>query len=300
MQPPTGEMNKSFEALGRPTMKRRGFFITLCSTLASVRAAPPTQFTLGMGTFTLRALNLEEMTAALGHWDLRDIEMSRPDFMLHNGIPEPRRVEQCRRLFDRGGIRCLSYLPGGLRDERDLEASVRIALTLGAANISADNINVPLSLIDSRLRDTGLTFGIHNHWFKRKFKYESAEDVLQALDGLSERMGSTADTGHFASCGLDPVDALGKLRYRLKVVHLKDVERVGGEDGAVLGEGIARIPQVVEKLKEIGYRGLVAIEYEGAGHLVNNVTRCVMYARRLLASAAGIPAPGWSIEISKG
>src|SRR5438477_335035 len=76
-----------------------------------------------------------------------------------------------------------------------------------------------LEKIDQRLTQENLTFGIHNHYFKgEKFAYESPEDVLNALHGLSATVGATADVGHFASCGHDPVNAIRKLAPRLKLV----------------------------------------------------------------------------------
>ena len=93
-----------------------------------------------------------------------------------------------------------------------------------------------------RFSQEGLTFGIHNHYFKQKFAYESPEDVLKALAGRSKTMGSTLDVGHIASCGYDTVDAVRKLAPYLKMVHLKDVRASGGEDNVLLGQGIAKIP----------------------------------------------------------
>ena len=94
-----------------------------------------------------------------------------------------------------------------------------------------------------------LTFGIHNHYFKgEKFAYESPEDVLSALPGLSKTVGATGDVGHFASCGHDPVDALRKLAPRLKLVHLKDIQAVDGEVNVLLGKGISKIPAVMQEL----------------------------------------------------
>jgi len=48
-----------------------------------------------------------------------------------------------------------------------------------------------LRKIDERLSREGLTFGIHNHYFKQKFAYESPDDVLKALAGRSKTMGAT-------------------------------------------------------------------------------------------------------------
>ena len=88
------------------------------------------------------------------------------------------------------------------------------------------------------------------------------------------------DAGHMASCGYDPVEALDKLWPHLQLVHLKDVERSGDDKNVVLGTGIAKSKAVIAKLKDRGFSGPVAIEYEAA---VDNpqpdVIRCVDFAR---------------------
>jgi sugar phosphate isomerase/epimerase len=89
--------------------------------------------------------------------------------------------------------------------------------------------------------------------------------VLNALAGLSANCGATADTGHFAACGYDPVDAVRKLAPRLNLVHLKDVKQVGHGDNVLLGSGIAKIPEVEAELHRQNFRHLVAIEYEKEG-----------------------------------
>jgi len=158
---------------------------------------------------------------------------------------------------------------------------VRFARLLGSSNITGDATGDMLRKIDERLSREGLTFGIHNHYFKQKFAYESPDDVLKALAGRSKTMGATLDVGHIASCGYDTVEAVRKLAPFLKVVHLKDVAASGGEDNVLIGQGIAKIPAVMEELHRASFRGLVAIEYEKDGDIDADVKREVEFARKL-------------------
>jgi sugar phosphate isomerase/epimerase len=102
------------------------------------------------------------------------------------------------------------------------------------------------------------------------------------LTGRSRTMGASLDIGHIASCGYDTVDAVRKLAPYLKMVHLKDVQASGGEINVLLGKGIARIPEVMQELKRVDYRGLVAIEYEHEGAVDEDIRSEVEYARKLL------------------
>jgi len=163
-----------------------------------------------------------------------------------------------------------------------VENAVRFARLLGAGNVTGDATGGILAEIDRRFRAEGLTFGIHNHYFKgQKFPYESPQDVWKALAGLSRSVGATADVGQFASCGYDPVDALRQLAPRLRLVHLKDIQAAHAEVNVLLGTGICRIPEVMSELHRQSFRGLVAVEYEKEGPVEDDMRQEVEFARRL-------------------
>jgi len=236
---------------------------------------------IGIGTFSYHGLSMEAMTAQLNALQIAEIEMSRAEFMLMSH-PADERFRAARGLFDNAGIRCVSYYAATIHDERELDSAIRFAGLLGASNITADATGKPLlKRIDERCTQAGLSFGIHNHYFKTKFAYESPEDVLNALSGLSKTMGATLDVGHIASCGYDTVDAVRKLGPYLKLVHLKDVAAAHGEDNVLIGNGIARIPEVMAELHKLQFGGLVAIEYEKEGPVDDDLRKEVAFARKL-------------------
>jgi sugar phosphate isomerase/epimerase len=236
---------------------------------------------LGIGLYTYHRLSIDQMIAQLRFLGIKEVEMSRGEFMLFSK-PKPEMFRSVKRKFDGAGIECVSYYTATIKNDADLDSAVRFAKLLGARNITGDATGDILDRIDKRLTAEGLTFGIHNHYFKQKFAYESPEDVLKALAGRSKTMGATLDIGHIASCGYDTVDAVRKLAAHLKLVHLKDVKAAGGEVNVLLGQGIAKIPEVMSELKRANYRGLVAIEYEHEGPVEDDVKREVAYARSLL------------------
>jgi sugar phosphate isomerase/epimerase len=173
-----------------------------------------------------------------------------------------------RKKLDQAGIRCVSYYAATINDENDVATAIRFAKFLGATNITGEGaISRELLLkIDRRVTTAGLTFALHNHFVEGgKFPYQSPDEVLHALNGLSPNCGAAADTGHFAACGYDTVEAIRKLGARLKIVHLKDVKAVGDGDNVVLGTGIAKIAQVEQELRRQNFPHLAAIEYDQAG-----------------------------------
>jgi len=264
-------------------MTRRRFAQVLAAgTLAaSARTFAAYRLNIGIGTYTYHSLSIDEMVTRLTALDIKEIEMSRGEFMLMKP-PTDEMCQSARAKFDRAGIRCVSYYTATIKDDKDLDYAVRFANLLGARNITGDATGDMLRKIDERLTREGLTFGIHNHFFKgEKFPYESPDDVLKGLAGRSKTMGATLDTGQFASCGYDPAEAVRQLAPYLKMVHLKDIKGGGDEINVLLGDGVARIPAVMEELHKVSYRGLVAIEYEKEGDVDADVRREVEYARRL-------------------
>jgi sugar phosphate isomerase/epimerase len=259
-------------------ISRRGF-------LASVVCLPlfgAGRLKLGIGTYSYHSLSIEAMIVQLKRLNIQEIEMSRGEFMLFSK-PKPDRFAAARARFDEAGIRCVSYYTATIRNDAELDTAIQGAKLLGSTNITGDATGEILGRIDERCGREGLTFGIHNHFFPgKKFPYESPDDVLAALKGRSKTMGATLDTGQYASCGHDPVEAVRKLAPHLKMVHLKDIEAAGAEVNVLLGKGIAKIPEVVAELIKVGYSGLVAIEYEKEGPVEEDLRMEVEYARRLM------------------
>ena len=236
---------------------------------------------VGIGTYSYHNLSLDEMIVQLNTLKVNEIEMSRLEFMLMNH-PTEEMCRTARAKFDQAGIHCVSYYTATIKEDADLDNAVRFAKILGSRNITGDATVSILNRIDQRLTQEKLTFGIHNHYFKgQKFAYESPEDVLNALKGLSNTVGATADVGHFASCGHDPVEALAKLAPRLKLVHLKDIQAPDGEVNVLLGKGISKIPEVMKELHRQNFGGLVAIEYESEGDVRDAMRQDTEFARNL-------------------
>ena len=253
---------------------RRTFLKSTAAGLvaSSIPAYALAPLTIGIGTFSYHALSFDDMMAQLeillptNGLHNQQIEMSRGEYMVMSH-PSDELFRTAKAKLDTAGIKCVSYYAATLKNEQEVAQAVGFAKLLGAHNITGDATGSDLlKHIDRSVTQAGLTLSIHNHFFPGvKFPYESPEDVLKALEGLSSNCGATADTGHFAACGYDPVDAVRKLAPRLNLVHLKDVKAVGHGDNVLLGSGIAKIPAVEAELHRQNFRHLVAIEYEKEG-----------------------------------
>jgi inosose dehydratase len=259
---------------------RRTFVQAVGAGAAALPLRGAAKLNIGIGTYSYHNLSIEDMIVQLKALRIREIEMSRGEFMLLSH-PKDEIFQATRAKLDKADIRCVSYYAATIKKDQEIDDAIRFAKLLGARNITGDATGELLEHIDTGCSAAGLTFGIHNHFFKDKFPFESPEDVLKALAGRSKTMGATVDTGQFASCGHDPADAVRKLAPYIKMVHLKDVAASGAEVNVLIGSGVAKIPQVIDELHKINYQGLVAIEYEKEGPVEEDMRREVEYARKL-------------------
>lgn len=262
-------------------LNRREFGAAACGAIAlgaRRRTSAALPLRIGIGSYTYHRLSIDEMIVQLRRLDVREIELSHGAYMLFSQ-PAPALFAEARSKLARAGIACVSYYTATIASDTDLDKAVRFAHVLGVPHVTGDATGAMLAKIDGRFTREGLTFGIHNHYFKDGFAYESADDVLRALAGVSATIGASLDVGHIASCGHDTVDAVRRLAPRLQLVHLKDVRAAGGEDNVLLGTGVARIPEVMRELRAIDFAGLVAIEYEKEGPVEADAANELAYAR---------------------
>lgn len=107
------------------------------------------------------------------------------------------------------------------------------------------------------LADHGVRFAIENH-------AETSTQQVTAVIGVSEWLGSCADTGWWAIQGVHPPTAIRELGENVLTVHLKDIDP-STHKGARPGTGSADIAGCLDALADIDFDGGVAIEHEPDG-----------------------------------
>jgi hypothetical protein len=92
---------------------------------------------LGIGTYSYHRLSMDAMIAQLQRLEIREIEMSRGEFMLFSK-PKPEQFAAARAMFDAAGILCVSYYSATIHDDAELETAIQGARLLGSRNITGD------------------------------------------------------------------------------------------------------------------------------------------------------------------
>jgi sugar phosphate isomerase/epimerase len=125
--------------------------------------------------------------------------------------------------------------------------------------------------------------------------YGTSAQINAICDAAGPGLRVTYDVGNFLLCGEGSLEGLDRVAPRVVHVHFKDWEIVPapkpqafpGLDGklylgAVLGDGIVDLPGAVARLRKLGYKGCVSVEYEGVGDPHDAACRGVAYLRSLL------------------
>lgn len=202
----------------------------------------------------------------------------------------PAQIDELKAKLASCGVRANSFgvvNPG--HDEKGWRDTFAFAKALGMRGVSCEppltdpNADPKKQLdvwrfLDGLTRETGLYAACHNH--PKPNTYWNPDTVLAALKGATEAgkenrlLGACADTGHWARCGLVPVDCLKKYEGHILELHFKDIKDDADQPWGT-GTGDARA-QLAE-LKRQGFKGCIFLEYEtGAGkELEANAAKCI-------------------------
>ncbi len=180
-----------------------------------------------------------------------------------------------RFLAVNGGTRLIAAEAG---DDRRRGEAGHVDESRGLTDEQWHNLARGLEELARRLRPMGMELVFHNHVGTY---VETPAETARLLDETDPALvGWCLDIGHLAFGGGDAIDMLPRYAGRVRHVHAKDV------DGAILarakaegwsfgkalahyifpplGEGIARIPEVVQALQGVGYDGWYVIEQDTA------------------------------------
>lgn len=162
-------------------------------------------------------------------------------------------------------------------DASQWEQEFAFARAMGLEYISAEPAMQDWDLVERLSKEYGVAVAVHNH--PRPSTYWTPDSLLKAVSGRSERLGSCADVGHWKRCGLDQLDCLRKLDGRILSLHFKDIApetAEGGPHDVVWGTGTLDVPGMLQILKEQGFQGYFAIEYEyNWDDSVPDIRRCI-------------------------
>lgn len=200
--------------------------------------------------------------------------------------------ERARRTFTDAGIEfssCMFNLADDLVDD-EIEFAFDVAAALGTDVISANCTQASIQRVASFAERRRMFVAAHaeNAPFDRNPDGMAYEKNLVAALARSPRIKVTLDTGHFTAFGGDAVAFVRTHSDRIANLHLKDrlrrAENRNDANTPEWGKGDAPIVEVLQLMRDRRYPFPASIEYEyaGKGTAVEEVARCLEYARKAL------------------
>ena len=239
-------------------------------------AKPAHPLTLGLASYSLRSLSLEEVIKVANRLRLKSIALKSMHMPLDSSEAQ---IKSIAAQVREGGLDLYGAGVIYMKSEDEVNNAFAYAKAAGLRVI----IGVPnhdlLPLVEQRVKETNIKIAIHNHGPGDEV-YPSPASVYEKVKNLDQRVGLCIDIGHTFRIGEDPVADTRKYADRLHDVHLKDVDGVGAKGKSLeLGRGIMDIPAFLKVLRKIKYTGVVGMEYEKDGDdPVPGLSECTGYA----------------------
>jgi len=139
-------------------------------------------------------------------------------------------------------------------------------------------------------KQKGITLVLENHGLFAG-RSEQVKEIIEKVG--SPNLRATLDTGNFFLVREKPEEAAENIKEYVHHVHFKDFKRSGAVkgykglndvyyEGCILGQGDVEMIGIVEILKEVGYKGYLAIEYEGPDPQIEGLIKSIEYVKKLL------------------
>jgi sugar phosphate isomerase/epimerase len=146
-------------------------------------------------------------------------------------------------------------------DEARSRKVFEFAKSMGIDTLVSEPTPDAMDTVEKLCKEYNIKVAIHNH--PQPNPYWHPTNVLAVVKGRSPLIGACADTGHWARCGLDPVECLKLLEGRIITLHFKDLNKKGaGAHDVPWGTGVCDVKGMMTELKRQGYHGYFGVEYE--------------------------------------
>ncbi len=226
-------------------------------------------FTVGIQSYSFRKFTFERALEQIQMLGVRNVELYREHVPI---TATDAQMRAARTLLDKYQITPVAF--GVERFTKDHAANRRLfefARRLGVRFLTADPDPDSFDSLDRLVVEFNIGIAIHPHGpvGKQLHRWYSAEEIMKTI---RERtlIGTCLDTGHLIRSAqdpfnrqLDPAQQVRHMRARNFGLHLKDHDNKRRTD-VVFGRGVLNVGNVLRALREVGFGGYIAIEYEAS------------------------------------
>lgn len=199
----------------------------------------------------------------------------------HNASDEA--LEKVKAHLAKNKITAVNYGVVNASGEAEWRKIFEFAKKLNLYAITTESVR-ELDTIEKLAKEHDIRVGIHEHPRRpndANYKVWDPNYVLSVVKDRDPRIGACADTGHWATSGIKPLDALKLLHGRIISCHLKERAAIGKENhDTIFGTGVSDIKGILDELKRQGFQGNISIEYEyNWERSVPDVAQCIGFIR---------------------
>jgi sugar phosphate isomerase/epimerase len=210
------------------------------------------------------------------------LSADQPDLKSDHNLSDAN-IKLLKAKLKKHHIRAVNYGVVGGKNPEDWRKIFEFAKKMDLYGITTESVQ-DLDLIEKLVKEFDIHVGIHEHARRDddpSYKVWDPNYVLSVVKDRDPRIGACADTGHWQTSGLDPLEGIKILKGRVISCHLKDKTQKGHEGHDVpYGTGGGRIKDILDELKAQGFKGNISVEYEYNWlHSVPEVKQCIDFVK---------------------
>ena len=200
-------------------------------------------------------------------------------------------VQRVKDKLAKHKIKAVNYGVVGIpKDEAAARKIFDFAKKMDLYAVTTESVDA-LDTIEKMVKEYDIRVGFHEHAKRMKkgadgkmaedpsYKIWNPEFVRDLVKDRDIRIGACADTGHWATSGLQPLEAVKILKGRIISLHLKDRAALGtGQHDQIVGTGVSQCKEILAELKAQNFKGNISIEYEfNWDNSVPDVAKCIEF-----------------------
>lgn len=219
---------------------------------------PDKKFSWGIATYAFREQPLEEVLTVAQKLGVQQLAVKSFHLPLQASEQE---MEAVKKQAQEAGAEIYAGAVIYMKTEEAAKEAFAYAKKVGMEVI----VGVPnpelIPLCEQLAIAHDIKLAIHNHG-TYKILYPDAGSAYELIKDRDERLGLCLDVGHTARLNLDPAAEIRKYAGRLLDVQLWDSSSASADGQSILpGYGVIDMRAVLQALLEVGYSGVVSIEF---------------------------------------
>jgi sugar phosphate isomerase/epimerase len=228
-------------------------------SVAGFTSKKDVQFELGIASYSLRKFPVEKTLSFTKQLGINNTAFKSFHLALDASDEEiAATVQKCKDA----GINLYGAGVVYMKSKEQVDQAFDYAKKAGMDMIIGVPNHELLPYVEKKVKEYDIKLAIHNHGPGDEL-YPSAESAYVLIKDMDPRMGLRIDIGHTTRIQRDPSDDVADYFDRVLDIHIKDVTKAAADGKTCeVGRGVIDIPAFLSSLIDLGYSGIVSLEYE--------------------------------------